>query len=504
MKRPQPVSDSESTKTQFMALIMQRTKEARSRLFAVQMVAALVFLSTNVTAQESLLSSPVALARSVVEKNTLVELTHGMTRDRVIKILGAPDFESVIGSLRRARVDYGETELLFEDNRLIALRSAEDPLRTDDGRLAVDHDGTKIIYTHDLVLVEQGPLPIGEDRRPIDDEFYFAPSNPGHDEIPVPFTPSIPPTLLDTCGGCGSQQCVGRGIQACDDAFGLVHCGDVPWTFRFSIDALFLARDLDEFSIALTDVSGPVQTEGMSHGLTPGLRARGVVNLTGSLLLEGVYLGTHQWETNSTTGDLVPASADTLTAIQSYEARLDDYQINVVHRGGGGAWGFLWGLRYSDHRDSFSLDLSGQIAGPPAMARNSLQLRGNTQNQMIGLQLGADRRWKCGAFELFGSAKLGVLHNETEQNGLSYSGSVDVSTNPASIPTFLSEDEEVSAMGDFEVSLRYRVTENVAASFGYQGLVFGEMVNVANQNGLAASPDTLSYHGIFVGLEVLR
>ncbi|MEL6105789.1 MAG: BBP7 family outer membrane beta-barrel protein [Planctomycetota bacterium] len=505
MKRPQPFSDSNFIKTQFVVRIMRRTKiEARARLLEVQMVLAVLFFSTNLAAQESLSLSPVALERPVVEKNTLVELTHGMTRDRVIKLLGTPDFESIVGSLQRARVDYGETELLFEDNRLIALKSAEDPLLSDDGRLAVDFDGTKIIYTHDLVLPEQGPLPVGEERRPIDDEFYFAPSNPGDDEIPIPFTPSMPPTLLDTCGECGSQECGGCGAKTGDQACGLDSCGDVPWTFRFSIDALFLARDLDEFSVALTDVSGPVQTERLSHGLTPGLRARGVVNLTGSLLLEGVYLGAHQWETDSTTGNLVPASGDTLAAVQSYEARLDDYQINVIHRGGGGAWGFLWGLRYSDHRDSFSLDLSGQLAGPPVTARNPLRLQGRTQNQMIGLQLGADRRWTCGAFELFGSAKLGVLHNETEQTGLSYSGSVDVSSNPASIPTFLSEDEEVSAMGDFEVSLRYRITENVAASFGYQGLVFSEMVNVANQNGLAADPDTLSYHGIFVGLEMLR
>ena len=88
----------------------------------------------------------------------------------------------------------------------------------------------------------------------------------------------------------------------------------------------------------------------------------------------------------------------------------------------------------------------------------------------------ANHQWPCGNINLIGRFKAGVLHNETEQTGARYSGSINRAGNSATPPVCRNEGEEVSIIGD--------------------------IAQVVDQNGRAANPASLTYHGIFAGLKM--
>jgi hypothetical protein len=480
-----------------------RRVNAEFRYLAAFLIAICV---STANAQQSV---GVQVESTASKQQEVVELTHGMSRASVLQQLGPPDFESLIGSLDRSRVNYDdELELLFEKGQLIAAKASSES-RTTDGRYGVKQEGAFVVFGDDLNLADMDPLPQGEQRRAIDDHFYWKESIAGDDGLSTHFTPTMSQCLLDNCPGCDTCQGAGLGCAGCGssccDGMGSGSCRAVAsWTLLLSVDALFLSRDASEFQMRLFDGVNSVQTESVGHGLTPGIRASGIVNLTGRTFTEFTYIGAHQWDATGSSTDLLTGSDDLLSSTQTFEATLNDYQVNVVHRRPGQSWGLLWGFRYSEHEDDYSLSLDGQFAGPPTTPRNPLNLTGTARNRLMGLQLGADHVWNCGALQLFGRFKAGALHNETEQTGASYPSVVSLDGNPSSIPRFTSDGEEVSFVGDVECSIRYAMTQSASIRFGYQGLAFSDLVTSASQNGNAADAESIYYHGIFAGLEIRR
>lgn len=479
-------------------------------------------LSSAVDGQEpdAARSAPAAALERTVTKPILVELHPGMTRNQVSHLLGPPDFESIIGVLRRARLSYGDTELLFENDKLIALKTAQETQSAQDGRMAVKHDGTTIVYGEELLLVDATPLPVGDQRQIIDDQFYFKQVEHQSTPIEIHFTPSTPQCLLDDCPGCevcqachcglcpaGATRCVDGGCEFtdCDGLGGFNGRASDPWNlFRVSVDALFLWRDGADFSAALLDGGNVLQTTPLSHGLTPGLRATADLKLTATTAAQFVYIGMHQWSATGADDNLIPPATGVLSSRQTYDATLDDFQLNFVYSRLSSDQSLFWGVRVSEHEDEFSVRLDGQIAGPPAVVRNPLSVSANAQNRLIGLQIGANQFWRCGRLQLFGQIKGGVLHNEIDQTGPASIGAVDLTSNPASIPSFVTETEEVSFLGDFEFSARYRFLPSASIRVGYQGLIFTNLAQVAGNLGQPTDPDSLSYHGVLAGLEIIR
>lgn len=495
----------------------------RAAASAVHLIIPILTVTSSVTfvptvpvaAQVPVRTIPVALMASKAKTELFVVLEHGMPRRRVLDLMGPPSLESVIGTLGRTRAIYDdETELLFEDERLIAIKSPLPPKVEADGRLAIQRDGMIILYSSDLALPDHDPLPHGDERHLIDDGFYFKESVPADDRYDIHFTPSTPQCLLDDCPGCeacgesGESGRVGGSMLGGESCYGGIDsdvvCSEPAWNLLFSLDALFLARDSDDFALSLLDGANVAQTADLSHGLTPGVRASLGLNLTGETMAELVYLGSHEWSASGSSSNLIPASSGVISSAESYGAELSDVQINLIHHRFGREWSLLWGVRYSKQEDDFTVLLDGEIAGPPAVPRNPLDLRGSAKNQLIGVQVGADHHWRCGPVLLFGRIKGGVLHNETEQFGPSFTDSIDLSGNPASVPTFTSDGEQVSFVGDFEFSLKYAFGRLSSIRLGYQGLIFSDIAQVIDQQGQAADPETLSYNGVFAGLEIYR
>ncbi|MEL6894873.1 MAG: hypothetical protein AAFP90_02080, partial [Planctomycetota bacterium] len=179
-----------------------------------------------------------------------------------------------------------------------------------------------------------------------------------------------------------------------------------------------------------------------------------------------------------------------------------DLQINAVHHPFGYDSSLLWGVRASRQRDQYDVIANGTFAAGTPLALASDAITGRTENDLIGLQIGGTQTWLCGPIRFFGSIKAGVLHNETSQRGTTYAGAVDLSGNPATLAQFQVDDEEVSFVGDFELSLHYTLFRNASVRLGYQGLIYSDIIQVADQNGSPAAPGTLSYNGIFGGLEL--
>ena len=109
-----------------------------------------------------------------VSQTNQIELKHGMSRQHVGQLMGPTAIESLIGSTDRSRATLSDgTELLFEQDCLIGIIEAKPGESTDAARLFFFYDRLHVIYEKDLVLSRPDNLPQGEDRRRVDEQFYF-------------------------------------------------------------------------------------------------------------------------------------------------------------------------------------------------------------------------------------------------------------------------------------------------------------------------------------------
>ena len=453
--------------------------------------ASVAMIAIPIQAQETNLPATVEVIDTEAEETSPVELTHGMPRLRVLQLLGEPPLESRIGVLNRSRATLSNgTELLFEQDALIAVNSPLPPEPTDDGRLSIVVDRKTVIYDDVLVLPKPMTLPAGDERLSIDENFYFAAGVDGQDGYDVHFTPATRECVLNDCPGC----------NLCGDGSGTLY--QSHWDlFKFSADAVFLSRLGSDFALPLLDGGTAIQAEDLTHGLTAGIRSTLALHLYDGQHVEFGYLGSFDWSADGSSSNLIDPTGGVLSWNGTYDAQLNDYQINYRHRTWDSNWSVMCGVRYSEHEDHFTAAFDGVIAGPPIVNRNPLNIRGHARNRLLGIHVGTAAEWNCGPFLLFASMKGGAFNNETEQFGPRYTGAIDLGTNPASLPTFARDGQEISFMGDFEFTVSYPIMDGALIRVGYQGLIFSDMVQVRKQMGTAASGAPLHYHGIFAGFE---
>ena len=146
----------------------------------------------------------------------------------VLNGLGDPDHETVIGSLGRYRANYSDQlELYFLDERLVEIRVLGNVEELNDDWLIVATDDRRVVFK--VPERKGGTRAITKKQSSPSDEtgFYFAASRLGDDGIPVHFTPSSVPALMNSnlnqrgwvfsdssCEGCQTGVC--DGVSGCD------------------------------------------------------------------------------------------------------------------------------------------------------------------------------------------------------------------------------------------------------------------------------------------------
>ncbi len=312
-------------------------------------------------------------------------------------------------------------------------------------------------------------------------------------------------------------------------------------TWRASADALFLLRDGDrriEFAsygqvtpsrnnIFLTTDSLP---ECMESGFkTTVSRSLGSCD---NLLIEGTYLGTHEWEEHvhfrdpanqgtlgvpgnifspfTNFGRPVPiAGLDFNTFVEiGYTSELHSGEINIRHRTGlMCGWlesSMLYGIRYMRINETFFFEQMTGITPLATAHREDIA----TTNELLGGQLGvlgsyrvSDRWW----FEL--DVKATLAGNDSTQEVI-YTRTI------AGVPTVFAQQERhncLSVIGDVDLVSYYQLTRNLSIQLGYQmmwvdGLTLAAEQFNNNLNELILGPvevndnGTLVYHGPHLGL----
>ena len=167
-----------------------------------------------------------------------VELTYGMSRNLVIKDLGNPEFESIIHSLRRARVVYSDdTVLVFDRDSLVLVQTVIPPKTSDEGfAMAKGADKELKIDTRLLEGRPQLAEPEVEHRFVREQAFFYAPNtsvimNDGIHFSPVVNTCLFGPacgTIVDgRCAACRQNACPHNAWKASgpsDSIRRLMHC----------------------------------------------------------------------------------------------------------------------------------------------------------------------------------------------------------------------------------------------------------------------------------------
>jgi hypothetical protein len=312
-------------------------------------------------------------------------------------------------------------------------------------------------------------------------------------------------------------------------------------TWRVSADALFLLRDGDrriEFAsygqvtpsrnnIFLTTDSLP---ECMESGFkTTVSRALGSCD---NLLIEGTYLGFHEWEEHVPFRD--PANQATLgvpgniaspfthigrpvlvpgldfnTFVEiGFTSELHSAEINIRHRTGlMCGWlesSMLYGIRYMRIDETFFFEQMTGITPIDSAHREDIA----TTNELLGGQLGvlgsyrvSDRWW----FEL--DVKATLAGNDSTQE-IVYTRTI------AGVPAAFAQRERhncLSVIGDVDLVSMYQLTRNLSIQLGYQmiwvdGLALASEQFNNNLNELILGPvevndnGTLVYHGPHLGL----
>ena len=439
-----------------------------------------------------------------VTEPQVVELSHGLPRIRVLESLDSPALESRIGSLDRSRATLSDgTELLFHQDALIGLRSPQELDSNEDGTLSLTIDRTTFVFEKTLLLAPRKDLPKGEQRRSVDEDFYFQKGVQGDDGFDIHFTPSTPVCLLNDCAGCAG--CLGDGFEAeSAEGPGKVWFHSEWERFRLSANAVFISRAGGDFTLPLLAGGSSVAPETLTHGVAPGLQATLDYLTVDGQNLEFGFLGAFNWASEGESTSLISPGSGVLSWNGSYAARLNDFQVNYKFRELDNSWSLSGGIRYSEHEDSYTASFAGEIPGQPVEPRNPISMGGLARNRLLGVQAGSAAEWACGPFRLSATVHAGVYNNETQQHGPQYDGELDLDSNPTAIASFTREGEEVSFMGDMEFAVLYPFREFSAMRLGYRGLIVSDAVQVRNQLGSAANGTTLQYHGLFVGLEVRR
>ncbi len=292
-----------------------------------------------------------------------------------------------------------------------------------------------------------------------------------------------------------------------------------------SLDALWLSRSDDRaVHLGYTDynpnasVPPTVNTydlwsDNALFPLAPGLRMQLIGQVTDTMSIETTAWGLQQWSVGRTiygdpTNYTVLAYSPWLQLPKILNDGLDNYvgytdksqvanvELNQRFRINPydpfRSLSFLWGVRYFYLSDDFTL------SGSDLYNAVSEDLRWQTKNNLIGLQVGVQWAWTWDRFQLSAEAKIGLFANVYSQHG----------TDTGVAPGFLTMDDSHSGtdLGTLvEVSLlaRYRITQSLWARLGYS--FYGASGLALGARQLPPGYDTngsVALDGLSAGLEM--
>ena len=181
--------------------------------------------------------------------------------------------------------------------------------------------------------------------------------------------------------------------------------------------------------------------------------------------------------------------------------------ITEMHCSGCYRWDWLVGARYLQFNEEARVDFAqAPIAGVGAGGPGAF-VASDVENTFIGLQIGAVMHWELSpTFELQASLKglAGNLNRDlTVSDNDIFSGGAHIAT---------SEEDEVVFGADIDIGARWRITNRLTITAGYN-LLFLDGVSrandamdfsQANSGAVQAQHETdqLLIHSVFVGLEV--
>ncbi|MEL6107294.1 MAG: hypothetical protein AAFU85_14745 [Planctomycetota bacterium] len=262
-------------------------------------------------------------------------------------------------------------------------------------------------------------------------------------------------------------------------------------------DLIFLSREDTPYSLAFTTLGGTTAPIELNHGFAPGVRAT-IGTRTGTTgRFEVSYLGINDWSADNRTSNLPFGAGSLLSSIDEYSANLNDLQLNLIAMDPYSHWDWIFGLRIVDQRDELSSLVT--VTGPGAAVE---RLEADAANTLLGLQGGTNYGRHFGPVSFHGGAKVGVFGNFIAQSGPIFVNNFTIDSVPE--PTFDTEDDATSFMGDFIAEFAYHPVPSMSLHLGYQGLIFTNIVQSAQQDGSPSRPDTLAYHGIYAGFELRR
>lgn len=245
--------------------------------------------------------------------------------------------------------------------------------------------------------------------------------------------------------------------------------------------------------------------------LETGVRFQISRRISDQAAIEATYWGMQQWSVGETLladpGDTVLAYSPWLqlsSAIggfnndlsYSYSSQVHNAEINerILLSAYSPYWafGWLWGVRYFNLSDNFTLSGSDLDTG------YSESLNYRTTNNLIGPQLGLQcvRGWD--RFQLISEGKIGVLANFYTQQGSDAAGG-----NPSGFtPMDLSRSgTDVSALFELSITARFKVSQYLWLRAGYQFYAVTGLALGPRQLGGADHNGSVGLDGLSLGLE---
>ncbi|MEN6451882.1 MAG: hypothetical protein ABFC96_15435 [Thermoguttaceae bacterium] len=294
-------------------------------------------------------------------------------------------------------------------------------------------------------------------------------------------------------------------------------CSGPRWDI--AVDALWLSRTTDRgVHLGWSDYNpqSGVHQQILTHDLwsddelfplAPGLRVQAAGQVTDYMSIEAIGFGLQEWSVGRTIyGDADQYSVLTYSPWLQVPVILNDGMDNALGYTDKSLvanvelnqrfkvnpydpfrqLSFLWGVRYFHLSDDFTLSGSDLYNG---YAEN---LEYKTLNNLIGLQVGLQGGWTWDRFQLTAEAKIGLYANIYSQHGS------DTGTGAG----FLAYEDshsgtDLSALFEFSLMGRYRITENFWVRGGYQfytagGLALGPRQLAGNDTGGCIGLDGLS------------
>ncbi len=292
-----------------------------------------------------------------------------------------------------------------------------------------------------------------------------------------------------------------------------------------SAEALWLERTDDRDVVlgdSVTNTGGPsfivdqLTSGDVLFPLEAGVKFQLGYRLSDNVAIEMTYWGLQQWSVGSAIfGDPIGESVlifspwtqtDFLiggfdnSLSYSYRSRVNNVEVNERFGGTGGMyWSVagLWGIRYLQVSDQFSLNASDLATGD--FENIDIKAVNNLVGPQVGVQLLDD--WK--RFQLSTEFKAGLFANFISASYSNLNSSGAISGNPAGFISVNQSQTTTGVAGVFEISVigRYRVTDHLWIRGGWNDYFIAGLALGPRQLGAFSHGASISLDGPSLGIE---